>query len=55
MEAAFRIKNPTDAEGKAIVLVDDLYTTGATVNSAAETLKNAGAARVCVLTLSMTI
>ena len=55
MEAAFRIKNPTDAEGKAIILIDDLFTTGATVNSAAETLKNAGAARVCVLTLSLTV
>ena len=55
MEGAFRIKNPTDAEGKAIVLIDDLYTTGATLNSAAETLKNAGASRVGVLTFSITI
>jgi predicted amidophosphoribosyltransferase len=41
--------------GKSIVLIDDLYTTGATVNSAAEVLKAAGAARVGVLTFSITI
>ncbi len=55
MEAAFRIQNPTDIKGKSIVLVDDLYTTGATLHSAAETLKSAGAAKVAVLTFSMTI
>jgi len=55
MEGAFRIQNPTDVEGKSIVLIDDLYTTGATVHSAAETLKAAGAARVGVLTFSVTV
>ena len=55
MEGAFKIKNPTDVEGKTVVLIDDLYTTGATVHSAAEVLKTAGAARVCVLTFSITI
>jgi len=55
MDGAFRIKNPTDLEGKTVVLIDDLYTTGATLNSAAEVLKAAGAARVGVLTFSITI
>ena len=55
MEGAFRMKNPTDVEGKNVVLIDDLYTTGATVHSAAETLKTAGAARVAALTFSLTI
>jgi len=55
MEGAFRIKNSTDVEGKSVVLIDDLYTTGATVHSAAQALKTAGAARVCVLTFSITI
>jgi competence protein ComFC len=55
MEGAFRIKNPTDVSGKNVILIDDLYTTGATLNSAAQALKNAGAARVGVLTFSITI
>ena len=55
MEGAFRIKNSTDVEGKSVVLIDDLFTTGATVHSAAETLKTAGATRVGVLTFSITI
>ena len=54
IQGAFRIKNPSDVAGKTVVLIDDLYTTGATVNSAAEALKAAGAARVCVLTFCMT-
>ena len=55
MEGAFRIKNSTDVENKSVVLIDDLYTTGATVHSAAKALKTAGAARVGVLTFSVTI
>jgi competence protein ComFC len=55
MEGAFRIKNPSDIEGKTIILVDDLYTTGATVHWAAEALKQAGALRVGVLTFAVTV
>ena len=53
MEGAFKIKNPTDALGQNIVLIDDLMTTGATVHYAAQTLKTAGAAKVGVLTFSI--
>jgi len=55
MEGAFRIQPSSELAGKSVLLIDDLYTTGATVNSAAEALKKAGAARVCVLTFSITI
>ena len=55
LEGAFRIKNPSDIKDKSILLIDDLYTTGATVNSAAATLKLAGATKVEVLTFSITI
>jgi len=54
MEGAFRIKNSTDVEGKSVVLIDDLFTTGATLHNAAQVLKTAGAARVGVLTFSLT-
>ena len=40
-----------DARGKNILLVDDILTTGATLEEAAKTLKNAGAKSVYALTL----
>ena len=40
--------------GKHVVLVDDIYTTGATARACALALKKAGAARVTVVTLAYT-
>jgi ComF family protein len=41
-----------EVEGKSILLVDDVYTTGATVNECSKVLLAAGAERVDVLTLA---
>lgn len=51
---AFSLKNPSRAAGKRILVVDDVMTTGATVNECARVLLAAGAAEVNVLTLART-
>ncbi|TFG35652.1 MAG: ComF family protein, partial [Desulfobacterales bacterium] len=52
MRDAFLVKREKEIYGKKIVLVDDVFTTGTTVNECARALKQAGAARVDVLTLA---
>jgi len=48
---AFAVPRPEEVKGKKVLLVDDLYTTGATVRECARVLKRAGAKRVEVLTV----
>ena len=52
---AFRVSDRklADLRGRNVLLVDDVITTGATVNACARTLKRAGAARVDVLALGL--
>ncbi|MEO8302331.1 MAG: phosphoribosyltransferase family protein, partial [Rhizomicrobium sp.] len=52
---AFKVPDPTKVEGRRILLVDDVLTTGATVESCARALKRAGAARVHVLVLARVV
>ncbi|NTE88180.1 ComF family protein [Agrobacterium rubi] len=57
VRGAFAIAPGREADiiGKRVVLVDDVYTTGATVAAAARRLKKAGASDVTVLTFAMAI
>ncbi len=52
LKDAFRVKRPEQIAGKRILLVDDVFTTGATLRAAASALKAAGARRVTALTLA---
>jgi len=47
---AFEVRRPTLVRGEAILLVDDVFTTGATASSCAATLLRAGTKAVYVLT-----
>jgi ComF family protein len=49
---AFEVKSPESVRGQEILLVDDVLTTGATVNACTEALLNAGAGRVCLAALA---
>lgn len=55
VRGAFAVKDRGAVAGKCIVLVDDVFTTGATVGECARILRRAGAARVDVLTLARTV
>jgi competence protein ComFC len=49
---AFTPVTGTRVEGKRIVLVDDVFTTGATTGSCARVLRSMGAAEICVWTVA---
>jgi ComF family protein len=55
VKGAFAIKPGRAVKGRRIVVVDDVFTTGATAGECARVLRRAGAARVDVLTLARTV
>jgi ComF family protein len=52
MHGAFAVRKNTKLNGEKIVLVDDVFTTGATTNACARVLRAAGAGEVCVWTVA---
>lgn len=49
---AFAVRHPDAIAGRRVLLIDDVFTTGATVSSFAAVLKEAGAEEVFVLTIA---
>ncbi len=52
---AFKVKKPDKVKGKIILLIDDIRTTGATLNECGKALKEAGAYRVYSATSGTTV
>lgn len=55
LRRAFAVRRPKDITGKRILIIDDVFTTGTTVNECAKTLRKAGASEVYVFTLARTV
>ena len=49
---AYEVKNQEKIRGKKIILFDDVYTTGATINECKRVLNEAGAGEILILTLA---
>jgi ComF family protein len=52
VRGAFRVAKGANVAGKRILLVDDVMTTGSTASEASRTLRDAGAAEICVAVLA---
>jgi ComF family protein len=55
VRGAFGVAQPEAAKGREVLVVDDVYTTGATVSECARVLRRAGATKVWVATVARTL
>ena len=52
LRGAFKVPDPSAVAGRHVLIIDDIFTTGATARAAAQALVNAGASGVWVATLA---
>jgi len=55
VKGVFVVKHPEQIQGKSVLLIDDVFTTGSTANECAKVLLKAGAKSVDVLTLAKVV
>lgn len=54
VQNVYKVKNSDLIQGHSLILVDDIFTTGSTVNECSRVLKNAGATKIIVMTVMYT-
>lgn len=52
IENAFRVRTPSVIEGRVCIIIDDVFTTGATTFEMAQTVMKAGSASIIILTIA---
>ena len=55
INGAFLLSNPDKIKNKKVILIDDVFTTGATINECSKVLKQHGAKKVIGLVIAKTI
>jgi ComF family protein len=55
VHGAFAVAKPAALQGRSILLIDDVFTTGTTLNECARVLKRAGAGRVAAFTVARVV
>jgi ComF family protein len=55
IRGAFVVAKPDELDGREVLLVDDVFTTGTTVSECARVLRRAGASKVYVATVARTL
>jgi ComF family protein len=55
LRGAFAVTKPEEIKGREVIVVDDVYTTGATVSECARVLLRAGATKIWVATVARTL
>lgn len=55
VKGAFSVRHPAAIEGKSVLLVDDIFTSGSTLDECTRTLNRSGAAAVHVFTLARAV
>lgn len=54
LTGAFSLRDPQEVRGKRILLIDDVFTTGSTINECAKVLRQAGTTEISAFTVTRT-